>query len=402
VHDRAGIGDRIRYLRTGREPKLTQRELAERAEVSVELISKLEQGVKQTALLTTLNKIARALDVDVSTLVARPVRVDTAPPDGGEPTGFLAIRRAITTTLDTAEPVSSAELTRLVTQAWGSYWANRFDTLSAILPGFIGAARATVRDTGSPRAYGALSDAYHIAASMLVHLHRVDLGYLAMERALNAAEQSGDQLRYSVLRGSLGWLVMHHPDNLAEARHIAVAEADRVEPSIRAAAPERIAVWGALLCRAATVAAREDNASLADDLANLAEVAATRLAGLGWYRSVHNQAPFGRPLVVMRMTEIAVITGRPGHALEVASRMPADAQMTLAERARHYADRAYAYMALGKLTEAERTLHTISRTAPQWMRYQSYPRSILRELWEQQRHTSTLRRLASRLNLALD
>src|SRR5689334_5214600 len=102
MRETAGIGERIRWLRIGRRPKLTQRELAERAGVSVELISKLEQGAKQTALLTSLNKIARALDVEVSALVAGPVRVDTAA-GAGEPTGFLSIRRAITTTLDDGE-----------------------------------------------------------------------------------------------------------------------------------------------------------------------------------------------------------------------------------------------------------------------------------------------------------
>ncbi len=60
------IGERIRQLRTERMPRLTQRELAEKSGISVDLISKLEQGTKQSALLTTLTKIARALDVDVS------------------------------------------------------------------------------------------------------------------------------------------------------------------------------------------------------------------------------------------------------------------------------------------------------------------------------------------------
>jgi len=401
VDDGTGIGDRIRYLRKDRDPGLTQRELAERAGVSVELISKLEQGRKQTALLTSLNKIARALDVDVAALVARPIRVDT-PADDGEASGFLAIRRAITTTLHAAEPVSEAELATSATLAWGSYWSNRFDTLAAALPGFIEAGRATVRQTDSPAAHEALSDAYHIAASMLVHLDKVDLAYTAMERALLAAERSGDSLRHSSLQGSMAWLVMHHPDNLPEARHLAVAEADSIEPRIRAAAPEQISVWGALLCRAATVAAREDNAAAADDLVNLAEVAATRLEGMGWYRSLYSQAPFGLPLVIMRMTEIAVITGRPARALQVARKMPADAQMTLAERARHHADIAFAYAALGKVGDAERTLHAIERIAPQWMRYQSYPKAILRELWGYQRHTSTLRALAARLRVPLD
>jgi transcriptional regulator with XRE-family HTH domain len=66
------IGERIRQLRVEQKPRMTQRELAERAGVSVDLISKLEQGTKQTALLVSLHKIARALDVDVSVLLAMP------------------------------------------------------------------------------------------------------------------------------------------------------------------------------------------------------------------------------------------------------------------------------------------------------------------------------------------
>lgn len=398
--DDLSIGARIRELRVGRDPRLTQRELAERAGVSVETISKLEQGAKQSARLTSLNKLARALDVDVSDLVSRPVRVD-APADD-EPGGFLAIRRAITTTIVDGEPAGDRELGRAGTVAWGSYWTSRFGDLAGLLPGFISAGRAAVRDTGSPAAHVALSDAYHIAASMLVHLDKVDLGFLAMERAIGAAERSDDPLLRSALQGSMAWLVMHHPDNLAEARQLAVAEADAIEPRIRAASPEQVAVWGALLCRAATIAAREEHRGMADDLANLAEVAATRLDGMGWTGTVYGHAPFGQALVVMRMTEIAVVTGRPARALAVARKMLPDAPMTLAERARHLADQAYAYTTLGKAGEAERTLRTIERVAPQWMRYQSYPRTILRELWEHERHTSSLRSMAARLNVTLD
>lgn len=38
------IGERIKQLRVQGSPRMTQRELAERAGVSVDLISKLEQG----------------------------------------------------------------------------------------------------------------------------------------------------------------------------------------------------------------------------------------------------------------------------------------------------------------------------------------------------------------------
>ncbi len=70
------LGERIRQLRTQRA-RMTQRELAERAGVSVDLVGKLEQGARRSASLSSLGKIAAALGVDVAALVARP---DAEPP----------------------------------------------------------------------------------------------------------------------------------------------------------------------------------------------------------------------------------------------------------------------------------------------------------------------------------
>jgi hypothetical protein len=131
-----------------------------------------------------------------------------------------------------------------------------FDALAGLLPEFIATARAAVRETGSTTAYEALSDAYGIAASMLVHLNQVDLGYVAMERAVAAAEHAGDGLRRSAFSGWLSWVLMHHTESMDDARVLAIREADASEPRMKDAAPEQISVWGALLCRAATVAAR--------------------------------------------------------------------------------------------------------------------------------------------------
>jgi len=72
------IDARMRQLRRACRPQLTQRELAERAGVSVDLVSKLEQGQKQSALLGSLRKIAAALDVDVGVLLAGPTHPDAA------------------------------------------------------------------------------------------------------------------------------------------------------------------------------------------------------------------------------------------------------------------------------------------------------------------------------------
>ncbi len=55
------IGEQLKRLRG--ERGITQEQLAERAGVSSELVSKLEQGVRQSARLTSLTRLAQALDV---------------------------------------------------------------------------------------------------------------------------------------------------------------------------------------------------------------------------------------------------------------------------------------------------------------------------------------------------
>jgi DNA-binding Xre family transcriptional regulator/tetratricopeptide (TPR) repeat protein len=60
------IGYQLRRLRG-----LTQEELADRANVSRDLVAKLEQGRRQTARISSLVSFARALDVELSELVER-------------------------------------------------------------------------------------------------------------------------------------------------------------------------------------------------------------------------------------------------------------------------------------------------------------------------------------------
>jgi transcriptional regulator with XRE-family HTH domain len=90
---------------------MTQTELAERAGVSVSLIAKLEQGSKQHAKITSLHKIAAALDVDVGALLTRPATIE-AVDDGG---GILAVQAARAYVITGQRPPSSSSPTRQAT-----------------------------------------------------------------------------------------------------------------------------------------------------------------------------------------------------------------------------------------------------------------------------------------------
>jgi transcriptional regulator with XRE-family HTH domain len=405
------IGERIRQLRYQRTPRMTQRDLAERAGVSVDLISKLEQGAKHSALVRTLRKIASALDVDAGTLLAGPQGLAVADDDGG----VLAVREAITALWETGDPGDLEELRQSARYAWACYWTAKFDVLGGLLPGFIATARATARETSAPGAHAALSDAYGVAASMLVHLGHLDLAYLGMERAIVAAERSQDELRHAAMSGWMSWLLLHQTGSqdgvqdpssrrapLTQARQLAVQEADQIEPKLGKAPAEHISVWGSLLISAAVAAARDGQPGEADDILNLAEAAATRLDGTPPGVRLAYQSSFGMPLVVMQTVDVSVVTDRPARALKVSERMPQDSGLPLASKARHLADVAYARTRLGHDREAVEVLLEIERAASEWMRYQAYPRTIVRELLERERRARTpqLRGLAARLNVA--
>jgi transcriptional regulator with XRE-family HTH domain len=393
------IGGRIRQLRRELKPRLTQRELAERAGVSVDLISKLEQGTKQTALLVSLHKIARALDVEVSVLLSRPARIDVPADDQA---GVLAIRRAITAVHEDGEPATLEDLSRSAGYAWSAYWTNRFDVLGGLLPELVASARTTARQADSPGAYALLSEVYGVTASTLVHLAHTDLAYLAMERALAAADRSDDELRQASLAGWMSWLMLHQTGGADQAERLAVDTAERIEPKLGRARPEHVSVWGSLLVSGAVAAAREEQADTADDLLSLAEAAATRLDATGATVRRDYETPFGLPQVIMQAVDVSVVTNRPGRALDIARRMPPEAPLPLAARARHLADKASALTTLGRDREATDTLLMIERDAPHWISYQSYPRTICLELVERERRVRTprLRGLAERLGVA--
>jgi transcriptional regulator with XRE-family HTH domain len=396
------IGGRIRHLRRERKPRLTQRELAERAGVSVDLIAKLEQGIKQTALLVTLHKIAAALDVNVSVLLSRPSRIDVAVTNDQQPAGVLAIRRAITEVREDGEPTTLEELRRSTGYAWSAYWAHRFELLLGLLPEVIPATRATARQRGCAEVFVLLSEVYGVTASTLVHLGHLDLAYLVMERARTAAERANDELRPASIAGWMSWLMLHQTGVADQARRLAVDTAEAIEPKLGRATPEHVAVWGSLLVSGAVAAARDERADTADDLLSLAEAAAARLDAGGTAMRRDYETPFGLPQVIMQEVDVAVVTNRPARALEIARRMPPDAPLPLAAKARHLTDKAAAQTALGRDREATDTLLAIERHAPNWMSYQPYPRTIIRELLERERRARTprLRGLAERLGVA--
>jgi transcriptional regulator with XRE-family HTH domain len=245
--DDSSIGVRIRQFRG---KALTQRQLADQAGVSVDLVRKLEQGGRQTASIASLQKIARALDVDIADLIGKRQGVPSTDPDAG----IVAIRRALTPVDDllgeTKEEaaVSLDDGRRAVDYAWGAYWSGRYELLTSILPPGLTQLRATVhaaRNGSVAPANELLARMYWVTGCTLVHLGQTDPAFLAIRQALTAAEMGNDPLLLATIRGSVAWqlLVQGRYD---ESRGVALNAAATLEPS-GDVTPTHLSAYGSLV-----------------------------------------------------------------------------------------------------------------------------------------------------------
>jgi transcriptional regulator with XRE-family HTH domain len=392
-----GIGARIRRLRG---KLMTQQQLADAASVSIDLIRKLEQGRRNTASVGSLQRIARALDIDLGELLAKPGSLPSGDPDAG----VVAIRRALTTVDDLVdepvlegEPLVIREAQRIVQYAWGAYWAGKYDELGALLPSALIQLRATAFD--SPVADQAktrelLARGYWVTGSTLVHLGRQDLAYLAVRQALGEANHGDDALLTAVLHNSVAWHLLVQ-GRYAESVRVAVRSANAIEPA-GDVLPAHLSVYGSLLVTAATSAGRNRNGEQARDFL----AAGAEVAGRIGYDRHDYETPFGPSQVTMQTVDVHVVTDEFGAALAAAKRMPRDAGLPLAARARHLADRAYAHARLGQGQQSLDALLAAERIGPDWIKYQSLPRQVVADLIEHERRIqSPLRGLAKRLGV---
>ncbi|MGH3798675.1 MAG: helix-turn-helix domain-containing protein [Pseudonocardiaceae bacterium] len=373
--------------------------LAVAADVSVDVIRKLEQGRRHTASIATLARIARVLGVGLADLLgpSRPVLAVSGGQDG-----VVAIRDALTSVddllgeLDDADAPDLTEFSRAVTYAFGLYWAGRYGPLTAMLPRLLTEAAAATHGAApadSARAADLAAQVHRIAASALLHLGAPDLGHVAAREALRLAALTSDPLRAAAVRCSLGHVLMRQ-GRFVDAERVSVATAEAVQPHGDVSTAQ-LSVYGGLLLRGACAAARQRRTGAAADL--LAE-AATVAQRIGTDRADYDVV-FGPGHAVMGAVDCFVVAEDYVAAAKVARTMPPDAALPLSTRSRHLADVAHAQMRLGRHQAAESTLLMMEQAAPDWTAHQQLPRVLVSELLTRGRPSSRLGALADRLHI---
>lgn len=389
------IGARLRQTR--RERALTQEELAERAGVSIDLIRKLEQEKRNSARVTSLAKLANALDVDLSDLLGRRERL--GPRHDG---GILAVRNTllavddlpgIDPADDAGEPTPLPQLNAAVERGWGHYWKGELGELTHLLPGLVAEARITERAIGAP-ACKPLAQAYQLAADLMVHVGRDDLAAIATERALAAAARGEDELQHATLLGTASWVLLHQA-RLPEAEQLARRAAENIEPSMSKATPQHLTVWGALLLSAAAPAAAASRADNVTDYIGLARAAAGRFE-----QDRHDYwVSFGPSQVAMQTTHTSSVLGRPAEALKAATKVRRGDLLKISYGA-HQLDVAQACLEARRSRDAADALWLSHSVSAEWFRHQGLARNLVRDLVERERRlTPVVRKLADSVGL---
>jgi len=363
------IGERVAKLR--RQRHLTQAELAERAAVSVDLVRKLEQNQRRTTTLRSLQRLATALDVQVSALLDGPSPGDPTNPGAG----ISELRRALTPAggPDFEDLPTEDELRVGVEEAWKVHQAGNYVVTAKVLPGLVEAARLLSQQQPSDSTFRLLAEAYQLSAVLLLGVRAEDLACVAADRLQTAANAVGDTPTAARAADTWSWLYSRQ-GRLDDAQDLTIRAADAAEPdSFRSAPVEDLSAWCGLLQRGVQVAARNNDAGVVDDMLSLAAAVGRRIGS----DRVDQWTVSGPTNVAMHAVRSAIEMGDPRKALRLAEDVPQSASLPAAWWTRHLLDVAHAQYAVKRDEQAVATLLQIDRRAPGWLPYQGIAREIV-------------------------
>ena len=185
---------------------------------------------------------------------------------------------AVSASIGGPEPggAHSAERLRAMSRsAYQAYQATRYDDTGRVLPALIREAEAASRAAGldDPAMCAVRALVYDTAAALLNRVGETALAWAAADRAIAAAEQSGQPVLVAASAWRLSYVIggRRHP---AQALDLAMAAAGALERTMREPDADTLSVYGALHLAAATAAAAVyDRAMTASLLGKAREIA---------------------------------------------------------------------------------------------------------------------------------
>jgi hypothetical protein len=222
-----------------------------------------------------------------------------------------------------------------------------------------------------------------------------DLGHVAARESLRLAALAPDPLRVASACYVFGHVLIRQ-GRFIDAERVSVATTEQVQPTGQASTAQ-LSVYGGLLLRGATAAARQRRTGAATDL--VAE--ATTVAQRTGMDRVDVNVVFGPSNLIMQSADCMVVAEDDVAAAETARRMPRDSALPLMSRSRHLVDVAHAQLRRGHAGSRDSAAHHgAERTAPEWTAHHRLPRVLVDELMTMGRPSVRLREWARRLSVA--
>jgi len=388
VTDLEGLtfGARVKELRQRRG--MSQKELAAEVGRSESWVSQVERDVQPVERLSVIQALANVLGV--STQVLRPEASSPAPEtqQTAAKNDLEGLRMALTghpalqvlfEAGEAAQAIDVDALSEGVDRAWALAHASQFseltETLKELLPRLETAGRQAPEDQQN-RVHRLRARTYQAVAAAFARQGEADAAWVAADRALTAAEQSGNTLEviaghFRMAHAFLGLRRYEQAERVAQAAIGALRS--RIE--CKDCRPEELSLYGAMHLVLAVIAAREGARATARARIDEARKIADHL---GEDRNDFN-TEFGPTNVRIHAVSVAVDLGDAGEALELAEEVDPSG-LSPERQARFLLDVARAHTQRQHIGEAVATLTRAEELAPEMVHGHPQARKTIRDL----------------------
>ncbi|MGQ5261252.1 helix-turn-helix domain-containing protein [Micromonospora sp. ZYX-F-536] len=328
-----------------------------------------------------LDRIARALKVEVAALVGE-LSDRSAAVNGPEHPALASVRDAVNRfpLAGDVPPDSLGRLRDRLSAAWRArHQASDHRTvLGALLPALVRDAQAaalTYEGADRRQAQALLAEVLGLAQMFLAYQPAAELLWRVADRAMVAAQESGDPEALACA----GWFLCQvHRDagDWDTAMAVTLDILSALEARTADANPNLLALWGALHFEAAYTAARAGEEGRAWRFWDRADEVAQRLPQ-GFYQP---QTSFSRVVMGAHAVTVAVELQKFGEAARQARRHETAAIPSRPRRARHLIEVARAHYGKDDREAAVATLRQAYESAPETIRFNGYARQITLDL----------------------
>lgn len=397
------IGERVAWYR--RRRGLSQEVLAGLVGRTVDWLSKAENNRIDLDRLSVIKALADALDVTLGDLLAEPTLLEWTADSGTRTVPALRTAlmnyRQLTPLLGVTtegEPTSLDELRSSVAEVWDAYQDSRYGFATRRLPLLLADALIAVQayqGRERERAYELMAMTYQGAAMVLTKLGETDLAWIAADRGLAAAQQSGN----AVITGSLFRSVAHCllSNGRFDAAVQLVGDAGQyLRPGLNDPTPEFLSVYGTLYLAGSMASARADDRATTGDFLEQADQAARRLGA----DANHVWTAFGPTNVAIHRVATAAELGDMQIAVDLGPQIDT-AGLPTERRTRHHLEVARVLSAHNRMDDALAKVLEAESWAPEQVRSHYLARELVLT-WvrgQRGRPSRSLADLADRLHL---